>query len=200
MTERNRDSLHPKTGETAVAYHCREFSEFYETNQRGEFGDDTSLWEDKDDYASCLFGTLEEARSDEPNPFTLVSYSAGVYCGEVYSNDADAYPVLPGLENLPVVPENLDLWLFHERFDSPDSHADGAGDCVSAFVEALRTDESEDTPLELTPATEEAFLSFMKVAAPTYTAVLAAWNNRLSEEEFWKFWAETQVTELENYF
>ena len=130
-----------------------------------------------------------------------MSYSAGVFCGEAYpSYDTPAFPVLPGLENLPLVPENLDLWQFHERLDSPDAHADGADDCVYAFVEALRTDESEDTPLELTPATEEAFLSFMKVACPAYTAVLAAWNDNKPEEKFWQFWKETHLTSLSNHF
>ena len=184
------ETLHPKTGETAADFHCREFSEFYEANQRGEFGDNKEDWEDKDDYAFALWQTLEEARAYEPNPFALVSYSAGVYCGEVYSNDADAYFVLPGLENLPLVPKNLDLWDFHDRFDNPDLHADGAEECLFAFGDAISTDTLEN-PLEHTEEAEAALLAFMRVACPAYTAVLRAWNQHLDDASFWKFWGES---------
>ena len=184
------------TQETAYDYHCREFSEFYEENQRQEYGDDQTLWEDKDDFASSLFSTLDDYRQEETNPFQLVAYSAGVYLGEANGTDADAYPVLPGLENLPYAPSHLNLWTFYDRFDNPDAHADGADDCLREFVEAVRSDNEELPPREDLDA---ALLSFMKCACPAYTAVLWAWNKNLSEEAFWEFWAETHIATYENY-
>lgn len=182
--------------ETAYEFHCQAFSEFYEEEQQKKFGDNKELWTDKDEFASSTYFFLDDYRGVETNPFKTLAYSAGVYLGEVHGDDADAYPVLPGLENLPYAPSHLDLWTFYDRFDSPDAHADGADDCLREFVEAVRSDNKELPPREDLGA---ALLAFMKCACPAYTAVLWAWNKNLSEEAFWEFWADTHITTYENY-
>ena len=195
--EKDRNTLHPKTGETATDYHCREFSEFWQRNQLEKWGEDRTQWQDEDDFAVDKWNELEDYRECNDNPFQLINYSAGVWLGRAHCEDEDAYPVLPGLENLPLVPDNLNLWDFYDRFASPDAHADGAEECLAAFASAIRTDVDDVEP---TYDTKEALLAFMRVACPAYTAVLAAWNTHLSGEEFWNYWEETMLDTFSNFY
>jgi hypothetical protein len=169
-------------------FHCKEFTDFYEENQTQEFGEDRSKWDDKDEFASSLYYSLQDYRSEETNPFQLVAYSAGVYSGQVYEEgDGDVFAVAPDLSNLPLVPAHLDLWEFMERLGSPDAHADGAEDALFTFGKAIgdlfANRDDKPTKEELEPLLH----SFMRLTCAEYTAVLRCWNSHLSEEEFWQF-------------
>ena len=169
------ETLNEKWQGDAFAYHCQEFSQFYEENQRREFGDNKDDWQDKEEYAQDLYATHQDARETGDNPFQLVSYSAGVWSGEAFEeSDSDDFAIFPDLSNLPLVPHNLNLWEFMERLGNPDAHADGACEALERFADALKDSREEDT----LPTEEElkpALFAFMRLAAPEYTAVLRAW-------------------------
>ena len=185
------ETLNEKWQGDAHAYHCQEFSDFYEENQRGEFGDNKDNWQDKEEYAQDLYRTHQDARETGDNPFQLVSYSAGVFCGEVYEEgDSDVFAVFPDLSNLPYAPDHLDLWAFEERLGNPDAHADGAEDALYAFGRSI-SEAREDGETPDREFLEPALHAFMRAAAPEYSAVLRCWNKHLSEEAFWKWHDET---------
>ena len=169
-----------------VNYHVQVFTDYYNTNVK-----DMSM----EECAEDMWGLLQSCRGDEPNPFCLVNYSAGVYLGYHDSDDADAIAVLPDLSNLQYVTPHTDLWEVLERMDNPDAHADGADDCLERFAESIRDGRDDDCLPEVEDL-EEALYAYMKVACPEYTVVLRVWNHTHSEEEFWKFWKESHFNTL----
>ena len=172
-------------------YHVKVFEDYYNS-----FPETTDSMEDT---AQGMWDMLDSCRGDEPNPFSLVNYSAGVWAGLHDCEDADAIAVLPDLSNLQFVTPYTDLWEVLERMDNPDAHADGADVYLQRFADSIREDR-EDYCLPTAEQLFPALCEYMKVACPEYTVVLRVWNKQLTEEEFWKVWAESHCCTFESSY
>ena len=187
------------TEETAYDYHCREFSEFYEENQKEFHGDDKSKWQDKEEFAQNLFDNYEnDKRLQDGTPvWDFVSYSAGIFLEDEELLGDGGVPIHP--KHPPrFLNKNTDTAKVVRNLNSPDAHADDACEALQALVETAQSFEFIEEGL--TPEDFRPLLSpWFALTCPQYKVVLGVWNSHLNDEELEEFAIQSHIETLENY-
>jgi len=179
------------------AYHINLFEEFYQEQYGHLPEDERPLIEDA---ARQLYENNFLIDCDLGQPWDHMSYSAGVYCGEIAGDDdwdySRHYVIHPHHEPR-FINEHTDGYKVVENLGNPDRHADDACDLMEDLIDLIRkhNDHAELEADEIAPI----YNALQQIACPQYKIVLGVWNSHLNDEELEKFRCESNRDTLPSY-
>ena len=178
-------------------YHIHQFQDWYEEQWALTPEDERPRIED---VAEELYRENYDNDCACGHPWEFMSYSAGVFCGEIAGEDDWDYPEQYVIHphHLPrFINEHTDGAQVVQNVGNPDKHADDACDLMTDLIDLIQKHNecAELNVDEIAPI----YNALQQIANPQYKIVLGMWNSHLNDEELEAFRCESNQDTLPSY-